>query len=54
MLFEQIIANNSSLQFYEYINSDDPTVEHAITLLKEGKSFPQAPQDSIPETGKNK
>ena len=59
-LFKRVIYGNiinnvkDTSQFYEYINSDDPTVEHAITLLKEGKSFPQAPQDSIPETGKNK
>lgn len=59
-LFKRVIYGNiinnvkDTSQFYEYINSDDPTVKHAITLLKEGKSFPQAPQDSIPETGKNK
>lgn len=53
VIYGNIINNvKDTSQFYEYINSDDPTVEHAITLLKEGKSFPQAPKDSIAETVK--
>ena len=55
VIYGNIINNvKDTSQFYEYINSDDPTVEHAVTLLKEGKSFPQAPKDSIAETVKKK
>lgn len=30
--------------FYEYLNSNDPTVQRAVEVLNEGNAFPQAPQ----------
>lgn len=49
-LFEQAlygaIINNvkETDLLYEYLNSNDPTVQRAVELLNEGNAFPQAPQ----------
>lgn len=40
------IVNNilETSHFYEYLNSDDPTVLRAIEILDQGAAFPQAPE----------
>ena len=48
-----IINNTKEVeQFYEYINSDDPVVNRAVTILAEGKAFPEAPQKDNASTRK--
>lgn len=46
-IFGNIINNAKDTEhFYEYVNIDDPTVERAVNILEERKSFPTAPQDN--------
>ena len=46
-LYAYILNNTKETeQFYEFVNSDDAMVEEAIKVLKEGKAFPEAPQEA--------
>lgn len=55
-LYGMIINNvKETDQFYQFYNSDDATIERAITVLEEGKAFPEAPSEknASPQEQKN-
>ncbi len=57
-LYAYIINNSKDTKhFYEYLNSDDPAVERAVAVLRDGKAFPEAPapqSDDMQQEGETK
>ncbi len=49
-LYAYIINNVKEVeQFHQFLNSYDPTVKKAVSILEEGKSFPEIPVDEMAE-----
>lgn len=47
LLFSLIINNcKETEQYYEFLNTDDPTVLRAVEVLEAGEAFPKAPQET--------
>ncbi|MBO7067382.1 MAG: PDZ domain-containing protein [Bacteroidaceae bacterium] len=52
-IFGNIIYNAREMQDYlQFLNEDDPTVQHAIQVLSDGLSYPQAPEPESEDSTK--